>query len=313
MRGGEGETPLPPCPPAPLRRGRGAEGLGSGGGVLEIRDLREDGKAAEKTDANRPFLGLHIEPARWVWEVEGDFAVEVRLRKAGDSERAGGVIAWKDRENYLICMVDDRDELYIYGREQGLPQIFGRGYIEGPMHDLRIERVGDRWTAWASSDGARWGTCGSVRLNMEDPIEAGMYVHSYPPGMVLRCAHFRVERPSSKEVERSAMVNHREIGLESGEEDLSREQLVILKEVSRIVGGTLNMEVALRRVMDVMIEVTGAKRGLIVIVDRETGDLHVRIARDLDQKMVEEASRISEGIVRRTALSADRQAARGSR
>jgi regulation of enolase protein 1 (concanavalin A-like superfamily) len=41
---------------------------------------------------------------------------------------------------------------------------------------LRLERIGDIFSAYCSEDGSNWMTCGQVSFPVEDPIQVGIYV-----------------------------------------------------------------------------------------------------------------------------------------
>ena len=41
---------------------------------------------------------------------------------------------------------------------------------------LRLERTGDVFSAYCSSDGEKWLTCGQMTFPAEDPIRIGIYV-----------------------------------------------------------------------------------------------------------------------------------------
>ncbi len=66
-------------------------------------------------------------------------------------------------------------------------------------------------------------------------------------------------------------------------EETELHQLRALAQTSALINSSLDLDVVLNEAMDVVINLTGAERGYIVLRDPETGDLDCRIARDLEQ------------------------------
>ncbi len=60
-------------------------------------------------------------------------------------------------------------------------------------------------------------------------------------------------------------------------------QLRALAQTSALINSSLEVDVVLNEAMDVVINLTGAERGYIVLRDADTGELECRIARDLEQ------------------------------
>jgi adenylate cyclase len=80
------------------------------------------------------------------------------------------------------------------------------------------------------------------------------------------------------------------------------EQLSGLYEVTQLINSTLDLEEVLRRVMDTIIELTGAERGFLMLIDDETGELEFKVAREMDRKTIDDSSfQISRTIVRQVA------------
>lgn len=80
------------------------------------------------------------------------------------------------------------------------------------------------------------------------------------------------------------------------------EQLSALYEVTRLINSTLDLEEVLKRVMDTIIELTGAERGFLMLIDDETGELEFKVAREMDRKTIDDSSfQISRTIVRQVA------------
>jgi len=83
------------------------------------------------------------------------------------------------------------------------------------------------------------------------------------------------------------------------------EQLALLLEVGREFCSSLQIDEVLRRVLDRVIEVTGAERGFVVLRERDDR-LAVRHARNLDQESIEaDEFKVSRGLFERVASSGE--------
>lgn len=79
-------------------------------------------------------------------------------------------------------------------------------------------------------------------------------------------------------------------------------QLRALSEVGAVINSTLDLSEVLNRVMDKVIEITGAERGYLVLRDEETGKLEFTVARNLDRETLNQQSfQVSRTIVNRVA------------
>ncbi|MDY7040024.1 MAG: adenylate/guanylate cyclase domain-containing protein [Chloroflexota bacterium] len=80
------------------------------------------------------------------------------------------------------------------------------------------------------------------------------------------------------------------------------EQLSALYEVIQMINSTLDLEEVLKRVMDTIIELTGAERGFLMLIDDEAGALEFKVAREMDRRTIDDSSfQISRTIVRQVA------------
>ena len=169
--------------------------LSPGKGRLEIRVRRKEVLSRSAAFDHEPVIpALPFDPARLCRPVQGDFAVEVRIAQVDPgSKRSGGLIVYKDRDTYVILMVDELDEITLYGKFEGKPEIPGRGTFGPSAGHLRIEREGDIFTAWCS-DGMDWSRAGQGTFEMDDPVQVGLYAYSHPTvrEAVLRCRDFRI-------------------------------------------------------------------------------------------------------------------------
>ncbi|MFC1717930.1 AAA family ATPase [Candidatus Poribacteria bacterium] len=146
-------------------------------------DCRYDLTSAAGWVEIRATSGCNLFPGdcnapRLLQDISGEFAVEVRMKAASsDVPSAGGILVWKDEENFIRFErgVYGEDEIGLADVIQGEYKRFGRGMLDSDMLYLRLERTGDRFSAYCSSDGENWMTCGAVDFPVEDPIQVGIH------------------------------------------------------------------------------------------------------------------------------------------
>jgi signal transduction histidine kinase len=66
-----------------------------------------------------------------------------------------------------------------------------------------------------------------------------------------------------------------------------QERLALLYEVSQTLGSTLDLRQVLNQVMDAIIQLTGAERGFLMLLDAQTGRLDLRAGRNVDRTTIE--------------------------
>lgn len=94
----------------------------------------------------------------------------------------------------------------------------------------------------------------------------------------------------------------------NGKETVTTQQarLAALYEVSARLSTTLDLSELLNLVMDAIIQLTGAERGYLVLIDNLTGELQTAVARNVDQETIEGSSmEISRTVVRRVLNSGE--------
>ena len=107
-------------------------------------------------------------------------------------------------------------------------------------------------------------------------------------------------------------------GVEPGDEAHASDdqaRLAALYRVSRVLGTSLKLDEVLAQVMDAVIGLTGAERGLLVLIESESKDWTLRVARNFDQEnlsnweaeisrtIINEAVETSQGVVTGDAQS----------
>jgi hypothetical protein len=166
----------------------------------------------------RNGLEIHAANGRDLWHVNlsaprllrpasGEFGVETICRPASAAKPAiGGLLLWKDRENYLRLEWGTRGphELLFRGCLADRGRIIGRGRLPSDRVWLRLERVGKRAKALCSADGQTWFALGQVAVPLGDPLEVGLFavgvIHHpchpgvYPEGTAIRFECFSLRR-----------------------------------------------------------------------------------------------------------------------
>jgi adenylate cyclase len=151
------------------------------------------------------------------------------------------------------------------------------GTYAGEGGDPRVQLLGDSLRICRTADlelGRINQMAQRTLLSLQeqmDRLSQGLPIPGFtPPGHVGALA----QKVSSFEEERDAL-NTSIINLEQ-----KRDELATLYEIARMLNSTLGFDEVLRLVMDQVIEVVGAERGFLVLLDPATGDLRFEIARD---------------------------------
>jgi hypothetical protein len=176
------------------------------------------GQGLEIRAANgRDLEGNNESAPRVVREIGGDFAAQAVCVPVADTHPAmGGLVLWKDRENFLRLDVGagGEREISYRGSVGGAGRMFGRGHLPEAGASaqpgsrarvlLRLERRGNRVRALCSADGDVWFTVGEVEFPVADPIAVGLfavgminrtiYPGAYPDGTAIRFESFRLWR-----------------------------------------------------------------------------------------------------------------------
>jgi signal transduction histidine kinase len=85
-----------------------------------------------------------------------------------------------------------------------------------------------------------------------------------------------------------------------------QERLALLYEVSQTLGSSLDLGEVLNHVMDAIIQLTGAERGFLMLLDGETGRLDLRAGRNVDRTAIEgKEMEISRTVVRQVVESGE--------
>ena len=83
-------------------------------------------------------------------------------------------------------------------------------------------------------------------------------------------------------------------------------RLALLYEVSQTMGTSLDLGKVLNQVMDAIIQLTGAERGFLMLMDPETGQLDLQAGRNVDKETIEsEGMEVSRTVINRVVESGE--------
>ncbi|MEW5807446.1 MAG: sigma 54-interacting transcriptional regulator [Acidobacteriota bacterium] len=74
--------------------------------------------------------------------------------------------------------------------------------------------------------------------------------------------------------------------------------LATLYEIVQLINSILDPDELLEKLMDLTIETVKAERGLIILVDESSGEMSIKVARNLEKETIKDASRYSQSIVK---------------
>jgi hypothetical protein len=174
----------------------------------------------------RDLSFINLSAPRLTRLVEGNFAVQTLcVPTSGGKPAIGGVLLWKDRQNYLRLdrgVLGEREILFS-GCLANKDVVIGRGRLpettrglpgldeqrETAAVFLRLEQLGQQVKALCSADGQGWFTVGQAEFPVEGSVEVGLhaignidrtiYHGAYPDGTAVRFESFHVwQRPPSR-------------------------------------------------------------------------------------------------------------------
>jgi predicted ATPase/class 3 adenylate cyclase len=169
----------------------------------------------------RDLWGLNLSAPRMTRRISGDLIAQATcVPVAQDVPSIGGLLIWKDNENYIYLNRGGRGEREISfgGCLENVDVLIGRGRLpvsastnqrmgkwangqkdRSVLTDrmyLRLERLGERVEALCSADGLYWFTVGRAVFSAEDPVQVGVYAignidrfvypGAYPDGTAIR-------------------------------------------------------------------------------------------------------------------------------
>jgi class 3 adenylate cyclase/regulation of enolase protein 1 (concanavalin A-like superfamily)/energy-coupling factor transporter ATP-binding protein EcfA2 len=132
--------------------------------------------------------------------ISGDFIAETKIFDGDNGKKSGGLLVWKDKANYIRFEAPsgnlEGDIVYYWANSAGKPIDAGVHPFEAKEAWLRLERKGDRFVGYVSSDGENWYRCGQVDVPMKDPIQLGILACCpRGPTTSTRFEYFKIYRP----------------------------------------------------------------------------------------------------------------------
>jgi signal transduction histidine kinase len=70
-------------------------------------------------------------------------------------------------------------------------------------------------------------------------------------------------------------------------QNLGQSRLSALYRVSKVLGTSLDLDQVLNQVMDAVIDLSGAERGFLMLLDSESGELNLRVARNIEHETLQ--------------------------
>lgn len=81
------------------------------------------------------------------------------------------------------------------------------------------------------------------------------------------------------------------------EQEKERHQLHALQDVGAALNSSLDPNEVLNVVMDTMIEISGAERGFLMLMDEDTGDMEVQAARNIQRETISDSTEVSSTVI----------------
>jgi len=185
------------------------------GGILTAA-LSENWLELQVPQEHDLWWGGNLNGPRMLQQLSGDFSIQVKMTCSKEQKEHGGILVWKN-ENLFIrhektsnlhaFRGDVRFEKHVYRRFGLIGR--GTGHRDKLFHYLRLDRIGHEFSAYSSTDGVQWQTCGRDFIAMHDPIQVG--VHALCPGPIppttTRFDYFRIlQRPIVSDESSSSII-----------------------------------------------------------------------------------------------------------
>jgi len=141
----------------------------------------------------------NLDGPRLIREASGDFIIETYITNGLRGKKYGGLFVWKDKDNFIRF---DTPETPMWENTIYYGANVNGNFIHPGVHPydldkawLRLERKGDRFTGYVSSDGENWYRCGWTDIPMEDPIKVGIHaLCPASPTTSTRFEYFKIHR-----------------------------------------------------------------------------------------------------------------------
>jgi tetratricopeptide (TPR) repeat protein len=171
----------------------------------DVCSHRCEGGLVIHAPVGRGLQDVNLDAPRLVRTASGNVAVQVSCTAGSrDTPSAGGLVMWKDEDNYLRLDRGSMAESNVLfsGCILKSDAVFGRGGLYAARAYLRLERSGSTVRALCSGDGREWSAVGEAEFTVEDPLDVGLfadgavhpevYPRSYGSGSTVRFAAFEL-------------------------------------------------------------------------------------------------------------------------
>jgi tetratricopeptide (TPR) repeat protein len=194
----------------------------------ELEINAANGRCLARMNLGAPRILWPVSPAETGTSGERHMAIQAVCTSASDRKPAiGGILLWKDKQNYLRLDrgVFGEQEITLMGCVGNEDIVIGRGRLEsaGENRDrspelvrgspqqvegsvdrvfLRLEWVGGQVDGLCSADGANWFSVGRASFPVASPLQAGLhgignvdrtiYHGAYPDGTAIRFESFQL-------------------------------------------------------------------------------------------------------------------------
>jgi regulation of enolase protein 1 (concanavalin A-like superfamily) len=145
----------------------------------------------------RGLEGANLSAPRFLRPVAGDVAVQVVCEGAGHGRpAAGGLVIWKDQENYLRLDQGTiaHGHVAFGGCMRNKDVTVGRGRLGSDRVFLRLERSGTCVRALAGTGSGQWHSVGRVEFPADDPLQVGLFAD----GAIRPEVYLRLDRGGSE-------------------------------------------------------------------------------------------------------------------
>jgi hypothetical protein len=161
-----------------------------------------------------------MDAPRLLMPVSGDFAIETRIPVTPQLREHGGLLVWKSPMAFVRLEKTSgahafRGDVRFERHVNRVYQLVGRGPGLRRIKQvyLRIERRGNLFAGYASTDGITWQACGQTFVGMGEPVMVGL--HALAPGnippTITRFDYFRLfKRPSEAALYKRTVSGRRE-------------------------------------------------------------------------------------------------------
>jgi len=123
----------------------------------------------------------NLNAPRLIQSARGDFTIETKLLFDPRYDVQGaGILIWKDSDNYLrldrLLHRGGEQVVDLSGEDKGLWSYLAETPYNYTISYLRLERMGDMFTASYSKDGVSWMSLYRTSFPLGDPVSIGIFV-----------------------------------------------------------------------------------------------------------------------------------------